>query len=113
MIVAIAFSFPSHCCHQRGQTGRRAAAKAEPRRGREAERAHRSALQRLADRFLRLGVQRPEVLDAATGELLLKHREVRIPATAEVLRAGAAGDAAVREDEPGALAFGDELVSDV
>src|SRR5205823_9864998 len=95
-----------------GQGGGRTAPEAEPRCGRQAERAHGSALQRLLDGLFRLGMQLPKVANAPAGELLLEHGQVRIPAAAEILCAGAAGDAAVGEHEARAVDLRSALIGD-
>src|SRR5439155_2438243 len=58
-----------------------------------------SASQRLGNRLARLRVQRPEIPDAAAGELLLEHGQVRMPSAAEILCASATLDAAVGQHE--------------
>src|SRR4029079_13014056 len=60
----------------------------------------------------RLGMERPEVLDAAPREPLLEHRQVRIPAAAEILRSGAAYDPAVGDDQVRLVTLGSELIGD-
>src|SRR5438309_1368293 len=71
-----------------------------------------SALERLGDGVARLRMEFPEIAHAATGEQLLKHDHVRIPAAAEALEPGIAGDAAMRQDESRALPLWPQFVGD-
>src|SRR5205814_5789711 len=80
--------------------------------GIDSRRPFLSLLQSLADRLARLRVKRPEITDAAPCEPFLENGHVRVPAGAEILCAGAAGDAAVSQDEARLPALRHQLVSD-
>src|SRR4051794_13435145 len=66
--------------------------------------------ERLGHFFARAGVKLPEVLDPPPRQPLLKHRQMRIPAAAEVLRTRPADNSAVGQDKSRLRAFRRQFV---